>query len=600
MKKPKIKNLAVYLLILAAVCIMQFFGIAKNAESSVEDSMYQKAGVPNPDIFVIGIDEETLSEYGPFDQWSRTKIAELINVLNEDPKYAPSVIALDIGYYGHKTPDADDPLVEAARNAGNVVVTDSVTIGNVPGKGNVVGILEEPFEELKEVCLGHGYSNTQPDEDGMVRHTTMKLSYNDSSIPSFAVVVYKAFLESKGKEYSEDCIPAYDKSKGFYIAYTGEPGDYYGSVGAGYSLNKVVNKEINAKAFKDAIVFVGAYASGMQDSYYTPIEKARPMAGVEIHANIVDQLIKGNFKQELNLTAAILITVLMGLVVIILVSLIDMKFSFPISIVLGILYTYFTKIGYNKLDILLPIIYPLAAMLLIVITHVIWNYFSVRIEKQRIISNYGKYLSPEVARTIADIGEDSLQLGGTKKDVAILFVDIRSFTTLSESLLPEKVVEMLNSYLSITTKAIFDNEGTVDKFIGDATMGVFNAPLDLPDYTFKAVCAGLEMAELSKNIDESLAEDLRGRVGFGVGINCGDAIVGNIGTSFRMEYTAIGDTVNTASRLEGQAKAGEVIISEAVYNRVKDRIKCESRGAVSLKGKAEPVNIYKALEIIEK
>ena len=223
---------------------------------------------------------------------------------------------------------------------------------------------------------------------------------------------------------------------------------------------------------------------------------------------------------------------------------------------------------------------------------------AARREKSRNVANYGKYLSPEVAATIAERGEDSLRLGGTKKDIAVLFVDIRGFTTLSESLPPEKVVEMLNSYLAVTTSAIFNNKGTVDKFIGDATMGVFNAPLDLDDYTYRAVCAGLEMAENAKVFAENLADDLKGRVGFGVGINCGDAVVGNIGTSFRMEYTAIGDTVNTASRLEGQAKAGEVIVSDAVYQRVRDRIEFEDRGYVKLKGKADEVKIYRAVKRI--
>ena len=229
------------------------------------------------------------------------------------------------------------------------------------------------------------------------------------------------------------------------------------------------------------------------------------------------------------------------------------------------------------------------------ILHIAIRYFVVYKEKQRIIANYGKYLSPEVAKQIADQGEESLKLGGSKKDIAVLFVDIRGFTPLSESLPPERVVEMLNSYLQITTTAIFNQKGTVDKFIGDATMGVFNAPLDLDDYTYRCVKAGLEMAEMAKTLDDKLPDDLKGRVGFGVGINCGEAIVGNVGTDFRMEYTAIGDTVNTASRLEGQAKAGTVIISSAVYERIKDRVVCEDAGKVKLKGKAEEVQIYRVL-----
>ena len=125
-------------------------------------------------------------------------------------------------------------------------------------------------------------------------------------------------------------------------------------------------------------------------------------------------------------------------------------------------------------------------------------------------------------------------------------------------------MEILNRYLELTTRAVFDNKGTVDKFIGDATMAVYNAPLDLDDYVFRAVKTGLDMAAAAREMEKELAAVTDKKVGFGVGINCGEAVIGNIGTSSRMDYTAIGNTVNVAARLEGQAGAGEVVISQAV------------------------------------
>ncbi|MBO7698162.1 MAG: adenylate/guanylate cyclase domain-containing protein, partial [Erysipelotrichaceae bacterium] len=370
---------------------------------------------------------------------------------------------------------------------------------------------------------------------------------------------------------------------------------YYGSVGAGCSFYKVLEGSYPVQAFKGNIVLIGAYASGTQDNYYSAIDKETQMYGVEIHANIVNQLLDGVYKKELVFPYNLISTILMGIFTIVIVSLFRNQISIPLIVILSGAYVYLSKLFYDKLNIVVAILTPVISALLIMIVHILLSYFTVHREKQRIIANYGKYLSPEVARQIADMGEAALSLGGIKKDIAVLFVDIRGFTPLSESLPPEKVMEMLNSYLKITTSAIFKYEGTVDKFIGDATMGVFNAPLDLEDYTYKAVMAGLEMAKMSKTIDETLPDDLKGRVGFGVGINCGEAIVGNVGTDFRMEYTAIGDTVNTASRLEGQAKSGTVIISQAVYERVKDRLICEDAGKVTLKGKAEEAQIYRVL-----
>ena len=179
----------------------------------------------------------------------------------------------------------------------------------------------------------------------------------------------------------------------------------------------------------------------------------------------------------------------------------------------------------------------------------------------------------------------------------MLFVDIRGFTTMSESLEPEQVVDILNEYLELTSRSIFNNQGTLDKFIGDATMAVFNAPVDLDDYVFKAVCAAYDMRKGAEVLEKKLTEQFGNSVQFGIGVNCGPAIVGNIGSVKRMDYTAIGDTVNTAARLESNAKRGEILISEAVYERIKDRIEAEPVGELSLKGKATKILTYRLVDI---
>ena len=579
-----------YLLILIIVLLLQSFHILDSTENLISDSFYQDGERVSPKIFVIGIDEETLSRYGSFDTWSREKMAELVELLSENKDNAPAVIAIDVGFYGNKDIEIDDRFCEAVKNAGNVVLASSATFGNVAGQGNQVIVYEEPFENLKNSAYAVGHTNVFFDNDGVARHALGDIRYNNRTISSFGYEIYKAYKSAK----NETADNSFGREQ-FYINYSGKPRAYYGSVGAGCSFYKVLEGSYLVQAFKGNIVLIGAYASGTQDNYYSAIDKETQMYGVEIHANIVNQLLDGIYKKELTFPINLISTLLMGIAAIIIVSFFKNQISIPLIVVLSSAYVYLCKLFYDKLNIILVIMAPVITAIVILIAHILLSYFLVHREKQRIIANYGKYLSPEVARQIADIGEGALSLGGIKKDIAVLFVDIRGFTPLSESLPPERVMEMLNSYLKITTTAIFKYEGTVDKFIGDATMGVFNAPLDLEDYTYKAVMAGLEMARMSKSLDENLPDDLKGRVGFGVGINCGEAIVGNVGTDFRMEYTAIGDTVNTASRLEGQAKAGTVIISEAVYERIKDRINCVDAGKVSLKGKAEEAQIYEVL-----
>ena len=178
-----------------------------------------------------------------------------------------------------------------------------------------------------------------------------------------------------------------------------------------------------------------------------------------------------------------------------------------------------------------------------------------------------------------------------------MFVDIRGFTTMSEILEPEQVVEILNRYLNLTTNAIFKNKGTLDKFVGDATMAVFNSPFDLEDYEFRAVCAAMDIVAGGAALEEELLKEFGRSVGFGVGVNCGPAVVGNVGCEFRMDFTAIGDTVNTAARLEANAKKGQVLISDTIYERVKDRIQVEPIGEIPLKGKSKGVFVYSVIGV---
>ena len=168
---------------------------------------------------------------------------------------------------------------------------------------------------------------------------------------------------------------------------------------------------------------------------------------------------------------------------------------------------------------------------------------------------------------------------------------------MSESLDPVQVVEILNDYLALVTDCVLSNGGTLDKFIGDAAMAVFNAPFDMDDYVYKAVKTAWDINSRSKPLEESLFERFGKGVKFGIGVNCGDAVVGNIGCDFRMDYTAIGDTVNTAARLEANAGAGDIYISEEVYGILGDRVKADLVGDIPLKGKSNKINVYSVKDL---
>jgi len=218
--------------------------------------------------------------------------------------------------------------------------------------------------------------------------------------------------------------------------------------------------------------------------------------------------------------------------------------------------------------------------------------YSQQIKESAIVqSKLSRYFSPAIMEQISQT-KDVLSMGGVKKNIAVLFVDIHDFTTLSEKLDPKDIAILLNSFFSRSVKNIFKWEGTVDKFIGDCVMAIFNAPYDIDDFVYKAIMAGKEHIDFIKQESDNFKKRFGHDISIGIGIDTGEAIVGNLGSTDRMEYTAIGDVVNTASRIEGKAGKNELLITENCYNVIKDRIECTFLGEFELKGKKAKTKIY--------
>lgn len=251
----------------------------------------------------------------------------------------------------------------------------------------------------------------------------------------------------------------------------------------------------------------------------------------------------------------------------------------------------------SRCGITITLIYPLIIAGIFAAGIFVEKYIAEIMRKKRILQGFEKYLAPQVLKQLSKDEEYDFTLGVEKREVCVMFVDIRGFTPMSEKLSPEEVAQILNEFLSEVTKCVFRHSGMPDKFIGDAAMAVFNAPPDLANYLFKAVCAAVDIKSCGETLGKRLQERYGNTVNFGIGLNCGEAVVGNIGCEIRMDYTAIGDTVNTAARLEANAAGGEILISEALYERLKDRIDAQFKGEITLKGKALPVKVYSVLGV---
>lgn len=581
-------------LLLLILCL-QGAGSFQSADSRLTDRLCQQKGLADPNIHVIGIDETTLTELGPFHTWSRKEMAKLIRILNQDPSRAPAVIGIDVGFYGEENPETDRELAEAVREAGNVVLVSNASFGKEIVETDegfrtrtAVRIYEEPFDMLKEAAAAVGHTYTVPDRDGIIRHAVYSLDREGETVNNFSCEIARIYTGTLPEKPKDENV--------WYLPYTGGPYDYYGSSSAGLSFSRVLNGEIPTELFAGSIVLVGAYSTGMMDNYFTPVSYQIPMHGVEIHANMVQALLERNGKADAPLWSGLLVTLLAGCIVLTLFQLSRTGVILGAVVLLsaGIIGNTMTAYSHGWV---VPAFYPLTAVWLLYLVHILYEYVEERLARKRVVRLFERYVSPQVATQIEMETGDIWS--GRRKDVAVLFTDIRSFTTMSETVEPEQTVRLLNRYFGLTTKAVFENQGTVDKFIGDSMMAVFNAPQDLEDYVYRAVRAAAAMRAGADELGAEFQRETGVWSGFGVGIHCGPVVIGNIGTEFRTDYTAIGDTVNVAARLEGLAAPGEILISGEVYERLKGRIEAEYLGVRALKGKKEEIIVYKVIRICE-
>lgn len=562
---------------------LKSFSLLENLDLVIQDTVMQQESAADYSIVIVAIDDESLEELGRW-PWSRDTHAALIDILAEGN---PAVIALDIIFSEEsQDPMDDEALIQAIEQAGNVVLPQYGTFQDFAReRGTIEAIaLSEPFAALKDIST-QGHINTIADDDGIVRKLLYSFAYDNREIPSFSWVIYQKYMEHIGESIPDYNIPL-DPWNRFHIPYTGGPGEY-----EYIPYSWIVNGDVPPEYFEDRIVLVGPYTVGINDYYYTPLDKKTHMYGVEIHANIIQTYLEGDFKKELHWLWSALILLVMGTISYVLFNRLHPSLS-AVFLVLSIVgFVYAGKFLYTK-GIILSLAYVLPYLALLYIVTLAYNYIAEMLERRRVTDVFGRYVAPQVVDEILKSGEEGLKLGGTRRELTVMFVDIRGFTPLSEKAEPEEVVEILNEYLNLTANCIFEYGGTLDKFIGDATMAIYNAPLILKDHALKAVQTAWAMKEGSVALEQKLIERFGFGVKFGIGINTGPAVFGNIGSKTRMDYTAIGDTVNTAARLESSTQPGQIIMSESTYLQVKDHVIVTPLGEIKVKGKEQGIPIY--------
>ena len=585
----------------AAMTLLAASGLLDNADWAAADAWYQVRSAPEEDIVLVGIDQRALDEIGPYQEWGRDIIAMAIEALNESEECRPAAIAVDVLYMGETDSETDDWLAEAASRCGNVVTACAAQFADTFREGAdglfrhqrfVVQTLEEPFPALREATT-QGHINAMLDTDGILRHHMLYLDLPDGQrIPSMALAAAEKYRVYHGLD--PIVLPPTDGHGFWYLPFAGQPGDF----DAGISVADLLAGEIPADYFAGKVVLIGPYTVGLQDNYVTSADRSRSMYGVEYQANAIQALLLGEHKLEVGDGVQLAALLALLFVSCLLFLRLNMKRSTLLWLVLLVGWLGLTKLLYARGLVLRVIWLPLGVTILYVGCIAV-NYVRSALEKRRVTATFKRYVAPEIVSEILKEGPEALELGGKLTNIAVLFVDVRGFTTMSEQLQPKQVVEILNRYLTLIADCILKNGGTLDKFVGDAAMAFWGAPLPQEDYVMRAVKAAADMVKGSQALSEELTAQFGRTVSFGIGVHVGDAVVGNIGSPQRMDYTAIGDTVNTSARLEANAPGGTIYISRAVADALEGRIRVTSLGnSVRLKGKAEGFEVLIMEEIL--
>lgn len=455
---------------------------------------------------------------------------------------------------------------------------------------------------LSKAADGQGYFNMMADKDGLVRWMPLAIRCHDNiylplSIQSLRYALGTPPLKLliaqygvKGVLLDKLFIPT-NESGQVLINYLGPEKTF-----PHYSITDILNGRIKKGEFEGKIVLVGATAIGIYDMRNTPFSPVYP--GLEIHATIIDNVITGQFLSRPRwglIVDFVAIIVLSSIMVLIIPRTSAFKGSiFSLSSILG--YSIFNCLLFWKQGFWVNMVYPVLDGLSVYILLTVYRYITEEKEKKKIRSAFSYYVAPAVVNEMLK-NPEKLKLGGDKKELTVLFSDIRGFTSISEKMDPEELVKLLNEYLTEMTNIVFKHGGTLDKYMGDAIMAIYGAPLDQEDHAHRACSTALDMLKTLEVLNQKWEKEGKNRLGIGIGINTGFMMVGNMGSSQRFDYTVMGDAVNLGSRLEGANKSymTNILISETTYEKVKEDFLCLEVDSVRVKGKALPVKVYTIL-----
>jgi adenylate cyclase len=609
----------------------------ENLNNKITDAFFLLRGEikPSDNVVIVDIDEKSLKELGQW-PWSRNKVATILENLSganvgivgldivfaESDNSSPKRVLKNLGIKDIEAPDFDVVLAKTLANtptiSGYMFNFQEKTNGiKAPNIATIV--VEKNYEDkeylpyasgvtpnieiLQENSYSSGFFNTIPDTDGIVRSVPLLVKYEGSIYPSLSLEILRLIygVDKITVEYGQSGITSIN------LADQVIPTDRFGRLNLNYygksklfkyiSAVDIYNGNFKKEDINGKVVLVGTSAGGLLDLRATPFESV--YAGVEVHATAIENILTKSYIKIPDWIEGA--NVLMIWTMIVLVTFISLFFGASLGalfftlLVSGFVYFSFYMFAYE--GVVFSVIYPFISSISLYLVLTTLHYIFEAKQKELIKGKFAKKVSNAVAEELIKHGDKDV-FEAKEEEITIFFSDIRGFTSISEKLNnPKKLIEFLNLYMTPMTQIITDSKGTVDKFIGDAIMAYWNAPLKVENHADVAVQCAIDQINELKKVNEKLAKLGFPSIDIGIGINTGLAVVGEMGSKGRSDYTIIGDSVNLGSRTEGLCKTykAQILITEFTKEKLKKRYNIEFVEEVKVKGKEKAVKIYRII-----
>jgi adenylate cyclase len=608
---------------------------------------------PGPEVVIVAVDNESLDAVGRW-PWPRTIFGQLIDLVSSGD---PAVIGLDVVF---SEPSAfreskdlsarasdidaatwttvqealraqDRALAASLRNSGHVVGgyffafeveqggAEADPIGETPSTYDVVrgspggrGEKKIPasaralrnLPAFAEAALDEGYFNvTHTGGDGLIRRVPLAIRHGDNMAvplslamlragrPNWKLAIHFVDFGVGSIRAGEVDVPVSEDGH-LLVNYRG-PGQTFPHISAA----GVLDGSVDPAVFRDKLVVLGITATAVADIRVTPFDKSFP--GVEVHANVLDNILPGDFlHRPRTLVIMIEVAVIFALALLLGIGLGRLRgvWAALLAFVLSTAYLAGSQWLFVSRGMPLSVVYPLLTIAVTYTAIALQHFMTEERERRKMRRALELYLSPSMATMVSE-HPDLLKLGGDKQQLTVFFSDIRGFTSISEKLDPQELVELLNEYLEAMTEIVFAHDGMLDKYIGDAVMAVWGAPLEQPDHARRACQATVEMVQRLEELNAAWEPRGWPRLEIGIGLNTGQMVFGNMGSSKHLSLTVMGDNVNLGSRLEGLNKnyGTHSLVSEATVTAAGNGIVAREIDLVRVKGKFEPVGVYELL-----